>query len=99
VSFGLTSLYAEYYHSDESLFFSVPAGTTNVPVDAIVSGSKGKVWGVGIVQHYDALPLETYVAFRQYRVDADGITADDNKRVDFDFDRFNAVMVGSRIEF
>jgi hypothetical protein len=100
VPFGQTSLYAEYYHSNESLFFPVAAGATNLAEDAFVTGATGNVWGVGIVQHYDALPLETYVAFRQYRVDADGITADAfGKKVDFDFDRFNALMVGSRISF
>jgi predicted porin len=97
VPFGQTAFYAEYYHSDKPLFFDLPAGTTKLPVDVFAHHAEGDVWGFGIVQHWDALPMQNYISYRRYSADVDAFS--DGGREKLDFDDFSALMVGSRIEF
>jgi predicted porin len=78
---GQTSLYGEY--------MSTKNWVENLGWSTAVGDSKGKMWGLGVVQTIDAAAMDLYMGYRNFDTSDDGVK---NKEIDI-------LSVGARIKF
>lgn len=100
MSLGPTALYAEW---GRFVDFAT-AGTDPVEVDPAtvavrVVGSEAEVWGIGVVQHIEAAEMQLYLGYRRHDVGFDLRDGAGGPVADGGFERFETLVVGSRIAF
>ena len=110
-SLGNTGIYGEYGDFDNFLSNDADAATVDAldidgaaacaaaGVGCLVSGSDGKVWGFGIVQHIDAAHAQLYAGYRHYEMSAAVVDVAGANVPVVNLEDFDTVMVGGRIEF
>lgn len=91
-SLGKTAFYGEYGQYND-MFYDDGAVAAGLGA-AVIDGSEATVWGAGVVQYIDAAAMQVFLAYRHHELEIDT-----NLAADPDFEDFDTVLVGGRIEF
>ena len=88
---GATSIYGEYQQAKDFLSHQFAPALTGFD-DSMV-----KMWGFGVVQGIDAAGMEVFAAYKNYGLDLTQVSG--GARETMSADKFQAVIVGTRIQF
>ena len=103
LGFGATTIYGEYQQAKDMLGLDA-SGSFGRTSWTLSVRSEASMWGAGVVQQIDAAAMEIFLAYKNYNAEADvsgsvtrlTTTAGGLKA---DFSDFQAVVVGTRIQF
>jgi len=95
MAYGATTLFAAYGQYDTG-FSRVSLGG-----GAVGSFENGNVemWGLGVVQNFEAASLDLYLKYNHYTSSADNVSINDGAGTDLEFNDFDVVYAGARITF
>lgn len=88
---GATSVYGEYQQAKDFLSMQFAPALTGF------DDSRVTMWGAGVVQAIDAAGMELFLAYKNYSLDITQVTGGVREKADVD--NFQAVIIGTKIQF
>jgi hypothetical protein len=100
ISLGHSGIFGEYYRGSRTLEELFPSGTSSLaPGDVFVRGSTVDFFGVSAYQDIDSAATQIYLTYRNFGADLDVLDPNTFQRIPAPIDRFQALILGVRIEF
>lgn len=97
---GHTGLFAEYYRGAQAIEELYEAGTSSFAAgDVFIRGAITDFYGIGLFQEIDSAAMQAYISYRNYWTDLDAIDPATGGGIAAAVERFQAVVVGMKIEF
>ena len=99
-SLGHSGLFGEYYRGSKAIEELYAAGTSSfAPGATFLRGSMVEFYGIGAFQDIDAASAQIYLSYRNFDVDLDVIDPVAGTNIDAALERFQAIVMGMRLEF
>ena len=100
MSYGATTLFAAYGQYDTGFNRSILGATPGgAPIIGSFENGQVEMWGLGIVQNFEAASLDLYLKYNHYTSSADDVVQGGVALGDLDFNDFDVVYAGARITF